>query len=88
MAKRKFHRPKDRKTATYDQIRMIIRQNLDLILSTAEKQVGQRVGDMFFKAAVAIALALIPSTVTQGMSSVVVIGIITDAIRSSTRRIV
>lgn len=85
MAKRKFVRPKDRRTTTYDQIRTIIRQNLDLILSTAEKRVGQRVGDMFFKAAVAIALALVPSTITQGISAGVVTDIVTRVIRSSTR---
>jgi hypothetical protein len=88
MAKRKFVRPRDRKTATYDQIRTTIRQNLDLILSTAEKRVGQRVGDMFFKAAVAIALASIPSTMTQGISAAVVTDFVTRIIRSSMRRMI
>ena len=88
MAKRKFVRPKDRRTATYDQIRTIIRQNLDLILSTAERQVGQRVGDMFIKAAVAIGLALIPSPITQGISVGVLTGIVTGVIRSSTRKMI
>jgi len=88
MAKRKFVRPKDRRTAGYDQIRTVVRQNLDLILSTAEKRVGQRVGDMFLKAAVAIALALIPSTITQGISAAVLTDVVTRVIRSSTRRMI
>jgi hypothetical protein len=88
MANRKFVRPKDRRTARYDEIRTIIRQNLGLILSTAERQVGKRVGDMFIKAAVAIGLALIPSPITQGISVGVLTGIVTGVIRSSMRKMI
>jgi hypothetical protein len=85
MTKRKFPSPK---TTADDQIRHIIRQHLNYILSEAEKRVGQRVGDVFLKAAVAIALALIPSTITQAMSAGLISDIVTRVLRSSARKIV
>jgi hypothetical protein len=87
MAKRKFARAKDRRTA-FDRIRTIVLQNLNLILSTAEKRVGQRVGDMFLKAAVATALGLIPSAITQGISAAVLTDFVARVIRSSARRMI
>jgi len=81
MKKRKFGRPKTEKTA-YCRIRQIILRHIEHIWSEAEKRVGQRVGDAFFQAAVAVALALIPSSVTQGMSIVVLTTMVTRILKS------